>query len=109
MRDDPRYVCRECAIAYGGKWPKDHIATVFNGVCHVCGNEASICHVRSWGYPNFSDGLVTKSCGNIFADLGLPNSEERLRYCILKGLVRKIAIAKEKIEPPRRAAPMVML
>jgi hypothetical protein len=45
------YVCRACAEAAGGVWPKGHYATFHAGPCPVCGNQRSLASVEDWNWP----------------------------------------------------------
>lgn len=50
---EPDYVCAPCAEEAGGKWPENHVSTSHENNCEVCGEKASLCHVRNWGRPKF--------------------------------------------------------
>ena len=42
------YICSDCAIERGAKWPKNHVATRHDAVCPYCNKEKGLCSVTDW-------------------------------------------------------------
>ena len=51
-RDYPEWICTECAITNGGRFPRDHIATFHVGECGWCKKKASVSQPRDYRFPN---------------------------------------------------------
>lgn len=45
-------ICRDCAIALMGVWPKGHAATHWTGECGICGQNKGVCDVGDWNWPD---------------------------------------------------------
>lgn len=46
----PKWVCNDCALLVGGKWPKGHVATFHPDTCEVCGQLRTVTEPRDWGH-----------------------------------------------------------
>jgi len=51
---DRNYICHECAIERGGKWPDGHVATCHTDKCYYCVKERGLCSVDDWDWPEGS-------------------------------------------------------
>ena len=51
-------VCRECAIAAGGRWPVGHLATAWMGECRSCGEVKGVCATTDWEWPGRSGRIM---------------------------------------------------
>ena len=47
------YICKDCAEARGGKWPKAHAATWHEGECEYCHtSDKALANVGDWDWPD---------------------------------------------------------
>lgn len=44
------FICAECAEEVGGVWPKDHVATMHEGKCDMCGVLTGLASVADYDY-----------------------------------------------------------
>lgn len=42
------YLCDECAVKLGWRWPEVHCATYHSGICGVCKEKRSLCCYSDW-------------------------------------------------------------
>ena len=42
------YLCSECAVNIGWRWPDGHCATMHMGVCDVCGKTKGLSCQNDW-------------------------------------------------------------
>ena len=54
MPKEPAYICMDCAIKLGAKWPKGHVATKHSGRCGQCGECRGLCAIDDWDWPKGS-------------------------------------------------------
>ncbi len=50
-KGEPRdigYLCKTCAVALGGEWPKHHVATISPGECSVCKHRNALASPSDW-------------------------------------------------------------
>ena len=53
--DYPAWVCTECALKNGGRFPRDHMATFHMGECGWCKKRASVTEPRDYRWPKFKE------------------------------------------------------
>ena len=46
------FICRACAKAQGGVWPKDHVATIHEGRCGYCGKQKALANIGDYDWPD---------------------------------------------------------
>lgn len=44
------FICHDCAIKMGGKWPEGHCATCHTGTCEYCGKEKSLANIGDYDW-----------------------------------------------------------
>ena len=52
MLERVRFLCRECALANGGRWPRGLQGTWHEGQCDVCGKVKGLANVGDWNWPD---------------------------------------------------------
>ncbi len=49
----PTWICVECAVSNGGKWPLGHVAICHSGICGWCDKNRSVTQAKEYGYPHY--------------------------------------------------------
>lgn len=50
VRAYPGWVCRDCALAHGGRILKNHVATFHTDTCDVCKKTKTVTEPRDYGH-----------------------------------------------------------
>lgn len=49
-KDYPQFICHDCAVMFGGKWPEGHMATMHMDICPICEKMCAVTQPRDYGH-----------------------------------------------------------